>query len=247
MSPGDSVVAEDPVPIDVTTIDYWDAEIGIGLVGGNFVETWAGQKAAIAATAGNDPTVRPNYMIDPAFNNTHVVQSTQAGRWLGNPAIAPKLAAAGSRLYSLSLYRLPVAMPASKLWVVFCIGNVTTGVELHNTHYHSFGGSILRPNYNNNEAFVNATAPADTAVHVTEFWADGVNLNVRDNGVLYTAASAVALRDDATALGIGRGIYQGSISFSDCNHAFHMLCAGKPNDPYIAQLRAWLTRNKGAP
>lgn len=231
-----------PVPIDPLTVEYWDAELGISLVAGN-VDSWTGQKAGTVVSASGAGT-RPFYATDPPLRG-NTVQGTRAGRGLVSAALGSPIAAAGSRPYTICAYRLRNVPGAAEVWGVFDLG-VLAASGLFYTSYQTFGGSVFRPSANVGAVLVPATAAADTAAHVAEFWMDGVNANVRDNGTLFQVVSAASLSANATAVAIGNSPGPGT-NTSDISHVFHMICSAKPSDAYIATLRAWLARAKGTP
>jgi hypothetical protein len=235
-------------PIDPLMIDYWDANVlaataadpGVFLVGGQ-VDSWKGHRAGIVVTA---PAAgqRPLYGTDSSLLGNVVQCTVASSRCLVNTA-AGTIVANGTRPYTLSAFRLSTAPGASVIYGIFALG-VVASQDRHFVHYQTFGGSQLRPNYNNNAVNVQATATADTLSHVVEFWPDGANLICRDNRTQFQTASAVALGADCTAIAFGRSSAL-SNSFANANLAWNGLFSGKPSDSYIDTLMAWLSYWKG--
>lgn len=233
-------------PIDVTTVEYWDAAVQSSViqVGGLFVDQWIGQLqgwAVLAPAAGQ----RPDYVLsDPAWNGTPIIQCSQTGaKGLRNPTVGATVAGSASRPYMLSAIQIHTLPAASQLWSVFGIGVNATSDPQYDA-FQTFGGSQWRPTVCTGN--VQATAVADTNKHILECWADGVNGNARDNGVLYQAANVSALGTNCTAIGLGLAASTNTHG-GNIKRAFHMLCSSKPSEAYIAGLKAWLAYWKGTP
>ncbi len=236
-------VSADPFPVDPLLIDYWDPadNASIVLAGGAFLDSIKGKKLGVsvpAVTSGR----RPNYIVDPVLG-VPVFQTTTTGtRCMANTAIGSTLAASGSRPYSLSAFRLHITPSGGATYGIFSIG-VSGSAESHYVHYQTSGGNELRPYYNGNAANVSATASATTTVRVVEFWADGTNLNCRDNGTLTQTATNVSLGANCTGISFGRAI-SADTHVSNCNHLFHALWSAKPADAIIRRALQWLAEFK---
>lgn len=231
-----SAKRRDSVPIDATTIDYWDAEVGIGLVGGD-VDTWTGQKAGLVIPYA---IARPRYVSDSSFANGHAVQSSVSASRALRLITSPMLAA-GSRPYIIAAARFVAQPPASSTCGLFDVGVVGVADNL----YIFSGGAGPNIGGTLNAGNPNVTGPTpNTNAHIIEVWPDGSNLNFRVDGALYQSASTGSVNNASTTISIGAAA-SGNYHFSDVNHVFYMLCSAKPSDAYITQLKAWLVRNKG--
>jgi len=216
-------------PLNALLVDYWDAQLGVGLTSGA-VSTWTGQKLGVVATAPGSQ-YEP-YAPDVAFRRKPSLQTVESGALqLRNDNTGAAMAAAGSRPYTISAWHW-IGAPIASLKTILMIGNIAAGGSNQFGHYVGVTNDVITCSYNGATAAATISG-VGTKNHITEFWADGTNLNVRDNGVLAATASAVTL----TSAGI---------SWRDGSHpgnraaVFHALFSAKPSDAYIAQLVNWI-------
>jgi hypothetical protein len=128
---------------------------------------------------------------------------------------------------------------------VFVLG-VSGASQNHYIFYQTPAGPDLSAYYNGGAARVEASTPYDQLPHTIEFWADGTNLNCRDNGVLYRLASNVSLTANCSCVAFGRAA-SSAVQVGDLDHHFHAAFSAKPSDGYIMKVKMWLWRNLGRP
>lgn len=224
-------------PDNALLVEWWDASLGIGLVSG-LVDTWTGQKRGIVLTAPGTSN-RPSYTIDVAFRNRLAIsESNVNATQLRSPdTISPDVVAAGARPYTISVWHW-VGSPIASLTTILLVGNIPAGGSNLFGHYVAVNNDVVTCSYNGATSAA-TIAGVGTKLHTLEFWADGTNLNVRDNGNLQAVAFTGSLNVAAISV---RDNTQGGTD----NNVFHAIFTSKPSDAYIAELKNWLRIRYGS-